>query len=113
MTPDELMEASPALRNWMNNMMKKKGKKDDKPSTSRRVGDVRVVQNNQQSKILNRSPVIKSPSDTTIYAPALKLNEGVSVTDAVLRQSANKGNVRPNFNHINNEHQVNQFIDQI
>ena len=52
MTPDELMQANLALRNWMNNMMKKKGKRDgnnEKPSTSRRMDDIRIVQNNHQS----------------------------------------------------------------
>ena len=72
MTPDELMQANPALKKWMENMMRKKNKERPQTAQAKNIQHgARVV----KAKGLTKSPVIKSPSDTTIYTPALHLNE--------------------------------------
>ena len=106
MTPDELVKANPALKEWMDDMMAKKNKKTPKSKLDKRTirtsvkntgnrevlaSEVLGEQYNSQFKqpqmgtgrgtddmqirVNNRTvPVpIKSPSDTTVYAPALKL----------------------------------------
>ena len=71
MTPEELMKENPELRQLMAKLSKQAN-----------VGDKRLIKDkdliegkNRQAKDLSKSsPVVKLPSDTTIYAPALKLS---------------------------------------
>ena len=89
MSPDELMEANPALKQWMENMLKKNRAAE---VGAAKQGDYRTVKLKQtkgngseykkqknkggsSKEVRDASPLVvnKSPSDTTIYAPALKL----------------------------------------
>ena len=98
MSPNELMEANPALKELMIRLVNKpprrtqsnkrsatpvrKTKSSGNPQSKERTGDKRVIVNKGESggKMSRGGGItgglnltIKSPSDTTIYAPALKL----------------------------------------
>ena len=96
MTPDELIDANPVLKEWMRKLMNKKAGKGNgnvkaakaassagnqgRMTQQKSQGDKRLFQTISQgetSKNMGNKKtsnlVHKSPSDTTIYAPALKL----------------------------------------
>ena len=95
MTPDELAEANPALKKWMNDMMAKKSVRSSNKKNGNVTNDNRLAQkeSGRMNKAIERqgaplvSNVIKSPSDTTIYAPALKLTPNVRTVVPTLVQN--------------------------
>ena len=136
MTPEELMEANPALRQLMEKLTGKDRKRNR--SSERRLKeqprDKRIVKGNSagqgrkdcKSKGDNaKIDQVKSPSDTTIYAPALKLvSDRHNQYPGVVRQFLNDS---ANITHQNratlamcgdqlNEQQMNkisEFLDQV
>ena len=99
MTPDELVEANPALKRWMEKMMA--SKKDNKTRTEQPLQKTKermvVVKNSTKGngkETLDHAKIIKSPSDTTIYAPALKLTPngmGIGVVGRFLLDGKSQG----------------------
>ena len=98
MTPEELIEANPMLREWMGNLLKTKGQvKEDghnKAGNETKAGPTKdqwivskrdsgkppgercqtsPVEKDNIDKIVSKVNLIRLPSDMTIYAPALKL----------------------------------------
>ena len=80
MTPDQLMNANPALKELMGKLMDKGKDEQIRKEEGARTTDSRIVhsvvreagENNDKTQPRFKCHV-KSPSDTTIYAPALKL----------------------------------------
>ena len=79
MMPDELMNANPALKELMGKLMKK-GKDDPAGKETDTRMETRIVRSVIRKPGENNikagtyfNPHVKSPSDTTIYTPALKL----------------------------------------
>ena len=112
MTLEELMEANPTLKKMMGKLMEKKNPQRVRASDTRQVqlkerkqvkGNEVVIQSSNQQQTN-----IKSPSDTTIYAPALKLTSPQQPQGVVanhLQQNTRKPvGIDPNF--------VNRFLDK-
>ena len=107
MTPDELVEANPALKKWMEEMVKKR-------QTPAKAGPAKRTQGKGKRTNGGGSAganfLIKSPSDTTIYAPALKLTpDRTGLTNPVLA----KDDIAPILPVINNDQQLLSQQEQI
>ena len=146
MTPGELMEANPALKAWMEKMMSKnknpssKGNNKQKAQQSGKTHNVTAgtssksnVDPNQRTGNAGKNPVStnttpvvvnKSPSDTTIYAPALKLvSPKNSIVAKLLNQQSqqvtvNDGRESGDGRQEDNANEsilgrISQFLDQV
>ena len=113
MTPEELVEANPALRALMQKLL-------DKSDSNKPMSDKRKVvkSNGKGTKHMqtNEGGLIKSPSDTTIYAPALKLAPvPTNEPDLMIRD---ENNDKPNSKvrqEIGSElmKNINSFLEQV
>ena len=91
MTPEELVDANPALKQLMTTLLKGTMEKDQnscKQQASQETkgvsnGNRKVVHSRGIDKNIQERNVIKSPSDTMIYAPALKLTPTKVIQDSV------------------------------
>ena len=99
MTPKELAEANPALKALMANMVTKTGQEPQGDTRivlncSGQKGELILRENVRSSNVVNYDSTReqglvpmqtlqqKSPSDTTIYAPALKLTSNKNIIDS-------------------------------
>ena len=113
MTPEELVEVNPALRALMQKLL-------DKSDSNKPMSDKRKVvkSNGKGTKHMrtNEGGLIKSPSDTTIYAPALKLAPvPTNEPDLMIRD---ENNDKPNSKvrqEIGSElmKNINSFLEQV
>ena len=131
------LRGDPAFANYIKRMMAKELKDERDREKKQRVVAPRTPKNSALPPVIQKSParhtfpgtvnhnknkgnnMVKSPSDTTLYAPALNKTEGGHKQIAVKRilndqiSGDNNNGVTHDFDKLNLDEQVNQFIEGI
>ena len=111
MSPEELVDANPDLKNLLEDKKDNNTESTPRPTPSRRV----VKANHDEKKIVCRkrgkSNIInKSPSDTTIYASALKHTPPVKILEPVPNKTAEPRSLNNDSLHLIKT--VSNFVEQ-
>ena len=104
MTPEELVKANPALREMVQNLIQEnQPQQHSKITTSKEAKSSKGMSNselgkNQVQQTKNNELLVKSPSDTMVYAPALKLTPQMNPS-LPMKEVVNQGLRKDNMNH--------------